>query len=300
MADAHPLMDERTRTSYSRQLRVARLLHLGEDLHVLPLSRPSAEQRVWLQRVVDAERRDMEDFCALVRAHGPLREYMDRARGTKRDPRSMDLVERVLRASVNFAPSGSGVVIRTRTGAAGGGRVLTVLTCAHCIPGEGLGSPNLALDANGREYVTECVAYDAVADLALVELSVADEDAGASILEPLPVADAVEAYPRPVMVCGNPVRPGRGGYLPFHVSTGQARDVAEGDVDTSVENRGFGYGTELGGLRHNAWTFWGHSGSPIVDTETGAIIGIHNSWDPLTAWRHGVSLPVLRRFLAAH
>ena len=52
----------------------------------------------------------------------------------------------------------------------------------------------------------------------------------------------------------------------------------------------------LGRLKHDAWTYWGHSGSPIFD-HSGHIVGMHNSWDSTTAMRHGVPLQALHYFI---
>ena len=53
----------------------------------------------------------------------------------------------------------------------------------------------------------------------------------------------------------------------------------------------------LGRTKHDAWTYWGHSGSPLFD-HSGAVVGIHNSWDSTTAMRHAVPHQVIVKFLA--
>ena len=76
------------------------------------------------------------------------------------------------------------------------------------------------------------------------------------------------------------------GYTPFWVSVGEVLDVAE------TPSGG------LGRLKHGCWTYWGHSGCPIVD-ERGELVGVHNSWDDRDAARHGACLEDVRSFLAA-
>ena len=44
----------------------------------------------------------------------------------------------------------------------------------------------------------------------------------------------------------------------------------------------------LGRTKHDAWTYWGHSGSPLFNSE-GEIVAMHNSWDSKTAMRHAVT-----------
>ena len=55
----------------------------------------------------------------------------------------------------------------------------------------------------------------------------------------------------------------------------------------------------LGGTKHDAWTYWGHSGSPLFD-DHGRIVALHNSWDSSTAMRHAVRHEAIVHFLAEH
>ena len=54
----------------------------------------------------------------------------------------------------------------------------------------------------------------------------------------------------------------------------------------------------LGAQIHTCWTFFGHSGCPLVNTD-GAVVGMHNSWNEATTQRHAVAwadlIQVLRR-----
>merc|ERR1711971_724491 len=55
----------------------------------------------------------------------------------------------------------------------------------------------------------------------------------------------------------------------------------------------------LGGTKHNAWTYWGHSGSPLLN-QFGFIVGLHNSWDERNGMRHAVTLEAIHWFLQLH
>ena len=57
----------------------------------------------------------------------------------------------------------------------------------------------------------------------------------------------------------------------------------------------------VGPQRHSCWTYWGHSGCPIVCADDGRadIVALHNSWDDSNGQRHGVSLRALREFVAS-
>ena len=56
--------------------------------------------------------------------------------------------------------------------------------------------------------------------------------------------------------------------------------------------------SEIGSLKHDAWTYWGHSGAPLTNADDASLIGLHSSWDERTMMRHGVSLHAARRFLS--
>ena len=55
--------------------------------------------------------------------------------------------------------------------------------------------------------------------------------------------------------------------------------------------------SEIGRLMHSCWTYWGHSGGPLLDA-TGCIVGLHSSWDDETGTRHGIHLDALTEFVA--
>ena len=42
---------------------------------------------------------------------------------------------------------------------------------------------------------------------------------------------------------------------------------------------------------HDAWTYWGHSGAPLVSAEAGPdgwkLVGVHSSWDEGSGMRRG-------------
>ena len=85
-------------------------------------------------------------------------------------------------------------------------------------------------------------------------------------------------------------KPGQAtGYDVLHVSLGKYRGCAAGqDVQDNEE---------IGALMHDCWTYWGHSGAPLLDAATGRLVGLHSSWDDETGMRRGVSLEAIRAFL---
>jgi hypothetical protein len=192
------------------------------------------------------------------------------------------------------------------------------LTCAHCVSAEGdapesadsedseasasegaaptrVGRLKLLLTFSGAVLAARCVAVDEGADLALLRV----EAAGGG---PLP-----EAFPRVLRACerspwgarvvcnGNPsefngeaARETRIRFAPpvFHTSGGRLVGA------TASAQRG------LGGSEHTCWTYWGHSGAPLLDAE-GRVVGLHNSWDPGTGTRHAVTGEAVGAFVAS-
>lgn len=54
---------------------------------------------------------------------------------------------------------------------------------------------------------------------------------------------------------------------------------------------------EIGALMHDAWTYWGHSGAPLVAKGDGGLVGVHSSWEEGTGMRRGIGGAAVRAFL---
>lgn len=185
-----------------------------------------------------------------------------------------------------------------------------VLTCAHCVcadddpnddddeePDE---DPPRMIDRVGRMkllFCTDasfavgvCVAADDRKDLALLRIVASSAPGKArSWLR----VGTVEKKTRVVCV-GNPSEfnleeGGRIHFKPplFHSSSGSIVGRSSPDV---VAAKG------LGPWRHTAWTYWGHSGAPLIDAE-GKLVGLHNSWDDELGSRHGIGADEIVEFL---
>lgn len=158
-----------------------------------------------------------------------------------------------------------------------------VLTAAHVV-GK-LGARVTVEFPDGSRYQGDVVAFDERADTARIALR------GAAFL---PTASLAPAPPRPgapVAVVGQPASISPEGadrsYRPFHVSWGHIVAV---EPDTTRDQR-------LGGVTHDAWTYWGHSGSPLFDAQ-GRVVALHNSWNEGDGTRHAVPWERLREPLA--
>ncbi len=157
-----------------------------------------------------------------------------------------------------------------------------ILTAAHVV--DGLGRRMTARFPDGTAVMAVVTHLDAKLDLALLAIE------GDADLPFVALAAHAPAVGDPVTVIGQPGsrtpdnQPT--GYDAFTVSTGAVRGL-----------RGDPLGSQrLGALMHDAWTYWGHSGSPLFDAD-GNVVGLHNSWDSRTAMRHAVPYQALAQFL---
>lgn len=75
-------------------------------------------------------------------------------------------------------------------------------------------------------------------------------------------------------------------YHLIHISKGRFQQCLPGDI---CDN------SEIGKLQHSCWTYWGHSGAPLLTTR-GEVAGLHSSWDDETQTRHGVHVAALKQF----
>jgi S1-C subfamily serine protease len=189
------------------------------------------------------------------------------------DPAARAAIRRAQPAAVHLG-NGSGVNV-----AAHG----LVLTNAHVV--KALGTRHTVTFPDGQVFAGVATAYDAHLDLALVTLEGAPRS--------LPFARLAARAPTVgtwVAVIGQPGRfTPEGeltGYQRFHVSTGRIRSLRS---DVLGPQR-------LGAVGHDAWTYWGHSGSPLFSA-SGELVALHNSWDASTAMRHAIPWQAITRFL---
>ena len=184
-----------------------------------------------------------------------------------------------------------------------------LLTCSHCVA-ESLeeyaeDNPHWLIFSSGQVVQAKCVAWDARRDLALLQI-VAAEDLKTGLPPAFPsaaLASRPPAAPKtkntPLICIGHPGSEdleavATSSHIPsnydvLHVSYGHYRGIARGqDVHDN---------SEIGALKHDCWTYWGHSGAPLIAAESGEVIGLHSSWDDQTGMRRGISWEALDRFL---
>ena len=249
------------------------------------------------------------------------------------DPRRAS-VERVVAAAVHLVPSGSGVHLgdglvltcahcvdhddddenqprspQKREFAAGGGKRPLTRTervayeeahaawrarTAAALGARRIGRLKTCVTARGAHGVAECVAADEASDVALLRyVDAPPEGLGALQLG----GEGDDAAGTPVLAVGNPydwdlegavgAQPRKNGYTPFWVSAGKLQGEINGD-DAAAKG--------VGPQRHGCWTYWGHSGCPIVGAD-GTVLAMHNSWDDTNGQRHAVPLRTMRAFV---
>lgn len=189
------------------------------------------------------------------------------------------------------------------------------LTCAHCF-----GETASEWRANRRKWLlsytgmavqAECRVWDARRDLALAEVvcieipepEMLGVSSNSSLLSrpefafvPLSASGSATA---PIICIGQPgaddlesEAPRKTAYDLIEVSRGRLCGMIP-DVDPQDNS-------EIGALKHDAWTYWGHSGAPLLRRVDGTLLGLHSSWDDATGMRHGVPLVAIQAFLSEH
>jgi hypothetical protein len=191
-----------------------------------------------------------------------------------------------------------------------------VLTCAHCVaesPKEyAAAKPTWLVFSSGRVVRAQCVAWDQKRDLALLRITgadrLADDLAEASSPILFPFADIACQTPlfapgskqTTRLTCiGHPgsedleaadsAQPVLADYDVLHVSSGYYHGLAS---DQDVQDN-----SEIGALQHDCWTYWGHSGAPLIDAKSGEVVGLHSSWDDEMGMRRGVAWEALHEFM---
>jgi hypothetical protein len=191
-----------------------------------------------------------------------------------------------------------------------------VLTCAHCVtecPEEyAAAKPTWLVFSSGQVVRAQCVAWDQKRDLALLRINAADRladvDAAASSPMLFPSVDIASETPlfapgskqTTRLICiGHPgsedleaadsSQPVLTDYDVLHVSRGYYHGLAS---DQDVQDN-----SEIGALQHDCWTYWGHSGAPLIDAKSGEVVGLHSSWDDETGMRRGVAWEALHEFM---
>lgn len=182
-----------------------------------------------------------------------------------------------------------------------------ILTCSHCF-GESeeewqTNKFKWLLFYTGLAIQVKCCVWDSRTDLALakvITVEYEEEMIGRnSVFSYVPLAAEPPSRGTQIVCIGQPGRDDlesttsrKTRYNLLEVSEGHFRGMVSG-VDPCDNSA-------IGTLKHDAWTYWGHSGAPLLRKDDGALIGLHSSWDDKTSMRHGIPLVTIRNFLERH
>jgi hypothetical protein len=184
-----------------------------------------------------------------------------------------------------------------------------LLICAHCFGDddkeyEQSKKKRWLLYYTGLAVLVECTVWDSRRDLALlkiiaIKIPTPDIPGSVPVFSFLKVGEGAPKYGLKVICIGQPGRDDleaegnkKTKYNLMEVSEGRFRGMVKGQ---NLQDNG-----EIGSLMHDAWTYWGHSGAPLVSAEKGTLVGLHSSWDDKTAMRHGVPGVAVMEFLKEH
>lgn len=182
-----------------------------------------------------------------------------------------------------------------------------ILTCAHCFGDdeeeyEGSERRKWCIFYTGLAVLVECRIWDGKGDLALLKIVAVEYDLAETAVGKtpmfsfVPLSRGVTMKMMPLLCIGQPGRDDleatsekKTKYNLVEISEGVCRGIVK-DADPQDNS-------EIGSLMHDAWTYWGHSGAPLVSVADGTLAGLHSSWDDETAMRHGVPGVAIRVFL---
>lgn len=155
------------------------------------------------------------------------------------------------------------------------------------------------LFSNGRAVEAECISWDPRRDLAILRIRRAQNfPTLGSAFPSVDISKMPPSLKAPLVCIGHPGSEDlettlsgiKTNYDVLHVSRGVFRGYAPGqDMHDN---------SDIGALMHDCWTYWGHSGAPLVLNKTGELIGLHSSWDEVTRMRRGVGVEAIWAFLS--
>lgn len=211
-----------------------------------------------------------------------------------------------------------------------------LLTAAHCIAedpdelAEAKRKGSWLLFADGIVVKAIPLKWDVKRDIALLQIVAAQRSSSRSpppvmvsppIFPYCPISTVPPRVNQPLLCIGHPgsedleAPPSKSGQLKatgydvLCVTRGRFRGLAKGQDPQD--------NSEIGALKHDCWTYWGHSGAPLVSDYQGAIgranssnnatisthegvgelVGLHSSWDEETGMRRGVALVAILSLL---
>ncbi|KAF8445259.1 trypsin-like cysteine/serine peptidase domain-containing protein [Terfezia claveryi] len=187
-----------------------------------------------------------------------------------------------------------------------------LLTCSHCVAEteEEFTSSKVKwlLFASGQVVKAECVSWDPKRDLALLRIVAGQRHHQSStaigfstqhsFTFPSITLSPTSPLTKTLLLCiGHPGSEDLECDTPGHKTNYDVLHVSKGAFHGYAVNQDPHDNSEIGALMHDCWTYWGHSGAPLVERDTGNLVGLHSSWDDQTGMRRGVGWDALGAFL---
>lgn len=184
----------------------------------------------------------------------------------------------------------------------------SLLTCSHCIADD---SAEWAIQGKRRKWLlyytglavqVECRAWDPQRDLALLKVIAIEAPRFKDGEVGIPSFASVSLSTRPLKLRDQIVCIGQPGRDDLESSRNKRTEynlveVSEGRFRGMVPGADPQDNSQIGTLKHDAWTYWGHSGAPLLKRDNGALVGLHSSRDDKTAMRHGIPWVAIEEFL---
>ena len=182
-----------------------------------------------------------------------------------------------------------------------------LLTCSHCI-----GETEDEWQANKCKWLlfydglavrAECRAWNSAQDLAFLKVIAIESIEGSNGNVPsfscIPLAADNPKIWKPIFCIGQPGADDLESETK-RKTTYNLVEISEGKYCGMVKGADPHNNAEIGSLKHSAWTYWGHSGAPLLNADDSSLIGLHSSWDEKTGMRHGIPLIAIKAFLDEH
>ena len=179
-----------------------------------------------------------------------------------------------------------------------------VLTCSHCFAEseadfQADSKHRWLLYYTGLAVLVECRFWDGKRDLALAKIIAIE---AAETNGQVPTFQYMELNSSPPSTRTSIICIGQPGSEDLESATVRKTkynlvEISEGRFRGLVPNADPQDNSNIGSLMHDAWTYWGHSGAPLLKATDGSLLGLHSSWDSETAMRHGIPLVAIRDFL---
>ena len=180
-----------------------------------------------------------------------------------------------------------------------------ILTCSHCFGESKAGykadtKRRWLLYYTGLAVQVECRFWDPRRDVALLKIIAIEckpSDSGDIPVFPSVRLGSQSLNPRVPIICiGQPESEDLESETVRRTKYDLV-EVSEGVFRGLVRNADPQDNSEIGTLMHDAWTYWGHSGAPLLKKADGTLVGLHSSWDSETGMRQGISIEAIREFL---